>query len=327
MPADPNTRLLLASASARLISVIRPALLDSGASVEVASSARAILDALRDPAIPSLVLLDADLPGMNIHQLLAAIHSAGEARPFPLVLISAGMTPEWLDRLAEGVIDDLIVPDNPPSHWRLRVDLVLRAFRTGRELAHLRETAALDARTDPLTGLYSRAALLSMLFRETDRVQRMKTSLCVVVFGVDDFAHWNGRLGAAACDECLRQMVDRVRRLLRSYDLFGRVGRAEFVLGLPGCSLVNAVCLAERIRADVYSAPFSAGGVSVRLTAGFGIASSRGRSPVVVLREAERALQSAQAAGPESIRTGAQRESSQRALCADRIAACPRSRF
>ena len=59
--------------------------------------------------------------------------------------------------------------------------------------------------------------------------------------------------------------------------------------------------LAERIRLDVFCSPFRVGGDSVRLSACVGIASSQGRSPVVVLREAEQALQWARTAGPESI--------------------------
>src|SRR5205085_1438280 len=81
---------------------------------------------------------------------------------------------------------------------------------------------------------------------------------------------------------------------------------AGFVLGLPGCAPVNAVSLAERIRAEVFSSPFVAGGpirAGVRLTACFGIASSYGRSPLIVLREAEQALRAAKAAGQEEIRS------------------------
>ena len=260
--------------------------------------------AVPDPAVPSLVLLDADLPGMDIGRLLAALRSGAEAGRFPIALISDILSPEWIDRLAEGVIDDLVPSSLPCSHWSVHLDSVLRMFRDGRELEHFR-AAALRACTDPLTGLYSRADLLSVLFRETDRVQRMNTSLCLMLFGVDDFAYWDGRLGRDGCDEILRQAVERVRRLLRSYDVFGHVSRSEFALALPGCSLVNAVSLAERIR-DVFSDPFTIRGAQVRITTGFGIASSGGRSPVVVLREAEQALASARADGPESIRTGSQ---------------------
>jgi diguanylate cyclase (GGDEF)-like protein len=142
---------------------------------------------------------------------------------------------------------------------------------------------------------------MSMLFRETDRVQRMKTSLCLLLFGVEDSTQWHARLGTIARADLMVEVVKRVQRLLRSYDLFGRTGSEEFLLGLPGCSLVNAVLLAERIRDDVFSAPFSLAGRPIGVPACFGIAASLGRSPVVVLREATNALRMARAAGPGSI--------------------------
>jgi hypothetical protein len=67
-------------------------------------------------------------------------------------------------------------------------------------------------------------------------------------------------------------------RLLRTYDLFGRPRTDAFLIGLPGCNLHNAVILAERIR--------------------------QGRSPLVVLREVERALQRARENGSDSIQCG-----------------------
>jgi diguanylate cyclase (GGDEF)-like protein len=169
------------------------------------------------------------------------------------------------------------------------------------EVEELREAVALNALTDRLTGVYNRETLLGMLFRETDRVQRMKSSLCVILFDIDDFGHWNSRLGNEACDELLRQVAARATRLLRSYDLLGRAGKDEFLMGLPGCSSVSAAMLAERLRNEVFCLPFNLEGEVVRLSACFGIAQSLGRSPVVVLREAEQALEWAKAAGPESI--------------------------
>jgi diguanylate cyclase len=77
----------------------------------------------------------------------------------------------------------------------------------------------------------------------------------------------------------------------------------EYLLVLPGCSADNALMLAERIRVDVFCTPFHSGSNIIRLSACFGIAASHGRSPVVVLREAEQALQWARTAGPESIQS------------------------
>jgi hypothetical protein len=47
--------------------------------------------------------------------------------------------------------------------------------------------------------------------------------------------------------------------------------------------------------------PYQVAGEVIRLSACYGIAASHGRSPVVVLREAEKALEWARAAGPETI--------------------------
>jgi diguanylate cyclase (GGDEF)-like protein len=129
----------------------------------------------------------------------------------------------------------------------------------------------------------------------------MNSSLCMILFDIDDFGHWNTRLGSETCDELLCEVAARTTRLLRSYDLLGRAGKDEFLIALPGCSSVNAVIMAERLRMDVFSVPFRINGDAVRLSACFGIASSMGRSPVVVLRETEQALLVAKAGGPESI--------------------------
>ena len=125
--------------------------------------------------------------------------------------------------------------------------------------------------------------------------------MCLVLFDIDDFGHWNSRLGADACDELLCQVASRTAALLRSYDVLGRPGMDEFLVALPACTPANGMMLAERLRTEVFSTPFRVAEEAIRLSACFGIAVSHGRSPVVVLREAERALDHAKAGGPESI--------------------------
>jgi diguanylate cyclase (GGDEF)-like protein len=292
---------VLASPDPALLAALEPVLAVDGARVEIFLSAEAALPALTADQTPTLALIDVSLPGMEMGQLLATARAESTGRRFPIVLISDTVIQEWIDRLAEGVIDDLIPRSTEPDFLRLRVEAVLRDHRRLRELEMLREAAALNAQNDRLTGVYNRETMLSMMFRETDRVQRMNSSLCMILFDIDDFGHWNSRLGTDACDELLCQVVARATRLLRSYDLLGRAGKDEFLVALPGCSSVNAVMMAERLRVDVFCAPFHVNGEAVRLSACFGIASSHGRSPVVVLREAEQALLLAKTTGPESI--------------------------
>jgi diguanylate cyclase (GGDEF)-like protein len=303
MLANSPPTFLLASPEPALLAMFEPALAADGARVEIFLSAEPALAALTAAHAPTLALIDANLPGMEIGQLLTEVRTRAVGRRFPIVLISDAVTQEWVDRLAEGVIDDLLPRNTESFFLRVRLEAVLRDHRRLRELELLREAAALNAQTDHLTGVYNRETILSMLFRETDRVQRMKNSLCMILFDIDDFGHWNSRLGSDACDDLLCQVVARTSRLLRSYDILGRAGKDEFLVALPGCSAVNAVMMAERLRMDVFATPFSVIGEAIRLSACFGIASSLGRSPVVVLREAEQALLVAKASGPESIQS------------------------
>jgi diguanylate cyclase (GGDEF)-like protein len=301
MPAHAQPAFLLASSDTDLLAAIEPTLLAAGARVDIVLSAQAALASVSGPRPPNLILLDAQLPGMPMGQLLAAIRAESESPRLPMVLIADTVTQEGIDRLAEGAVDDLILRSAESTYWQLRLDLVLRNQRMAHELEILRDAALRNAQLDHLTGVYNRETLLAMLFRETDRVQRSQSAMCLVLFDIDDFGHWNSRLGVNACDELLCQVASRTAALLRSYDVLGRPGMDEFLVALPLCTPANAMTLTERLRTEVFSAPFHVSGEAIRLSACFGIAVSHGRSPVVVLREAEKALEWAKAAGPESI--------------------------
>jgi len=300
---------LLASPDPALLTALEPDLAASGARVDVALSVEAALASIATGNSLSLALIDASLPAMDtrmdVGRMLAGWRAEEGAGQVPIVLISDSVTQEWIDRLAEGVIDDLLLHAQGEAvdvaYCRLRIEMLLRNRQQACELDQLREAQVMNAQMDHLTGVYNREAMVAMLFRETDRVQRMGSSLSLLLLDIDDFGHWNSRLGNGACDELLCQVAARITRLLRSYDILGRPGKDEFLLGLPGCTAVNSMMLAERIRVEVFAVPYRVGGDSIRLSACFGIATSMGRSPVVVLREAEQALQWSRTAGPESI--------------------------
>jgi two-component system cell cycle response regulator len=295
-----QSTFLLASRDPALLRYVEPVLRNTGGRVSIVLSAEAALVAMRAPDLPSVVLLDDRLSGMPSNQLLAAARS--QDRRFPIIVIADSACDECILRLREGVIDDLIQRCSDASWWRLRIELALRASHCANEAELLRTTMAQHAQFDGLTGAYNRPTLLSLLFRETDRVQRMGTSLCGILIDIDDFGHWNARLGTEACDELLVQSVARIKRLLRSYDLFGRLGSDEFLAALPGCTPVNAVLLAERIR-EAFTEPFHVAGMAVRLSACFAVAASQGRSPIVMLRELEAALCHAKECGPETVQS------------------------
>lgn len=295
--------------------------------VDLLPDGEALLAAAPDLRVGSVVLLDSRMSAVDNGQLLAAMHESGVAKRASIAVISHGYSerteitnltqaqlahPEqfpgdmWLQRLSDGVIDDIIPRNADGLQWRTHLNTLRRGHLLRSELEHLRETTLVQAEHDRLTGALNREAILSILFRETDRVQRMGGSLCVILIDIDDFGHWNSQLGIEACDELLRQVSSRTEKLLRSYDLMGRLGNDEFLIALPGCSPINAVMLAERLRMDVFAVPFDLPSTRVVLTACFAIASSNGRSPVVVLREAEQTMADARLKGPDTIRSATQ---------------------
>jgi two-component system cell cycle response regulator len=296
-----NPCILLASPEPALLRQLGSVLLPARLRVEVVLSADAALAAMADTSL-ALALVDANLPAMDLNQFLARARLECGNR-FPIVLIAGSARQDYIDCMAERVIDDLILRTKDPAYWQLRIGMTMRTFELTRELEALREAAAKNTEIDHLTGVYNRETLLAILARETSRVQRSNGSLSVLLFDIDDFGHWNSRLGSAACDELLSQVAARTFPLLRTYDLIGRPGEDEFLLALPGCSIQDAATLAGRLRHDVFSQPFRVTGESIRLSACFGIAPSNGRPPVAVLREAEQALAWAKEAGPESIQS------------------------
>lgn len=312
--------VLLASSDTLLALDLERIFQEQGGRVQTAADVTAALAALESVEDAAVILLDARLDGSL--QLLAAIHEAGIHKQCPIAVVAEQVSDEWIARLREGAIDDIVPRNADASAWKRHLSTMQRGHRLLCELEELRATSLSELQHDRLTGLFNRETMLTLLFRETDRVQRLRGALCLMLFDIDDFAHWNEKLGREACDELLREVSVRTGRLLRSYDLLGRVGADEFLLALPGCGTANAAMLAERLRIDVFGEPFAVKmgrteAISVQLTASFGIAASRGRSPVVVIREAEQTLALARQTAPDTIRCAGESQHGTLHLSAD----------
>ena len=117
MPANKPPTFLLASPEPALLAAVEPVLRAMGARVEVVLSAHAALAPMTAAKPPELALLDSDLPGMAMGQLLAAASAEAGGKRYPIILISDTVTEEWIDRLSEGVIDDLILRADEMAYW------------------------------------------------------------------------------------------------------------------------------------------------------------------------------------------------------------------
>lgn len=158
------------------------------------------------------------------------------------------------------------------------------------------------ATTDALTGIFNRRKFFEELEREWSRARRHSHPLSLIMFDVDFFKAVNDTYGHAVGDEVLRCMVRETGGLLRSEDIFCRLGGEEFGILLPEINLEGARALAERIRKALEEMSIESLEGVVRCTVSLGVASAR-----LAQESIDRALKRADDALYEAKRTGRNR--------------------
>ena len=107
---------------------------------------------------------------------------------------------------------------------------------------------ALQAQTDPLTGLLNRRAFLEEAGRRIDRLDREGLPGTLMFIDLDRLKPLNDRLGHEAGDAALMLTAELLRRTFRPADLLARLGGDEFALWLDGSDELTAAERAERLR-------------------------------------------------------------------------------
>jgi diguanylate cyclase (GGDEF)-like protein len=172
------------------------------------------------------------------------------------------------------------------------------------ENARLHEAAALQARSDGLTGLANRRHCEERLLAEVTRSERYETPLAVVLCDIDEFKAANDTHGHAFGDLVLQRFADVLRETLREIDVSSRWGGEEFLIVLPGTHLAGAVEAAERIRTGFAALELGGGDATARMTASFGVAGFvPGLDAPELVRAADEALYEAKRRGKNRVRS------------------------
>jgi diguanylate cyclase (GGDEF)-like protein len=191
------------------------------------------------------------------------------------------------------------------SVWTLIVALPLatmlqRAFRHN-QLLH-------QARADAKTGLLNAATWERQAEAEIIRAVRTRSPLAVAILDLDRFKDINDTYGHLLGDEVLRGIAASLGEVLRDYDLAGRFGGEEFVVLLPQTRAVDALRIAERIRAHISGLAIYADGPAGRervpVTVSVGVAAldaGTRRELPELLAAADAALYRAKASGRDQV--------------------------
>jgi len=214
--------------------------------VHFATSGQAALQHMR-AAAPDLVLLDAEMPGMDGYQVCAAMQADPALRDVPVIFVTAHSGAEFeLKGLQIGAVDFIA---KPPSEAMLtaRVKTQLRIKRLTDELKRM-------ATIDALTEVANRRSFDDALAREWKRCLRMGEPISLLLIDIDHFKLYNDRYGHPAGDACLREVAQTLEgSLLRPADTAARYGGEEFALLLPQTARAGAALVAQRAMAAIHA--------------------------------------------------------------------------
>jgi diguanylate cyclase (GGDEF)-like protein/PAS domain S-box-containing protein len=160
--------------------------------------------------------------------------------------------------------------------------------------AHLSKLAM----TDELTQIANRRAFMAGLASEISFVERNEEQLSFLMIDLDHFKLINDQYGHSVGDEVLKQFANTANKVLRTEDLFGRLGGEEFAVLLRNTDLELAKILAERLRTSISQMVVAVEGASVKFTVSIGVSSFSPPSDLdSLIKYADKALYKAKERG------------------------------
>ena len=263
---DAVTRTMLSSALQRL-----------GYEVLACEDGARAWDALQPPDAPRLAILDWMMPAPDGVEICRRLRAQDRTPYQYVILLTARGGASDVTQGFEGGADDYL---RKPLDVR---ELRGRLTRAERVLLLKDEPRARET-VDDLTGVLNGAGIRERLQNHLDEAVRSGAPLSVIVIELGDAGASDGAHARRVGEELLRDSAWRMTSLLRPYDELGRIGAAEFLAILPGCSRPEAQVIAERIRTAL-DEPLqtSAGTVGVRASAGLATADASGAFDADVL--------------------------------------------
>lgn len=254
---------------------------------------------------PDVIILDSGMPDISGIEICQRLREDPEfPRSTPIVVTTAGPASrsQRLEALRAGAWEFLTQPIDAES-LLLKLDLFVQARR---EMDRSRDESLLDS----TTGLYNVRGLARRAREIGAEASRRRAPLaCVAISPMVEDAD----AGADHLDDRIAEHVSEVcRRLARSSDAVGRLGRAEFAIIAPSTDPEGAARLVHRLREQVEGETVTVNGepYHLRCRAGYSAVPDFAQSPVDVVELLLRAASALrQARGAETVRAALQLDS------------------
>ncbi|GJM19772.1 MAG: diguanylate cyclase response regulator [Phycisphaeraceae bacterium] len=192
--------------------------------------------------LPSLILLDLDMPGIDGFEVLRRVKDDAAISEIPVIVLSGMQSPhDKVTAFDLGAVDFVGKPFDM-AELRARVRSALRLHSLMRMLAQ-------RAQIDGLTGLWNRSYFEERWTNEAKRARRHDHPLSLAVLDLDSFKQVNDSYGHPAGDAVLQGLSRVLKREIRGSDVACRYGGEEFALIMPDTTPEAARALCDRVRA------------------------------------------------------------------------------
>jgi diguanylate cyclase (GGDEF)-like protein len=257
------------------------------------------LEILSPSGPPHLAIVDWMMPGLDGVDLCRALRARKSDTYTYIILITARDDPESMVIGLEAGADDFLAKPVAPEELRARLRAGQRIVELQERLIAAREEQRRHADRDGLTGVSSRRRVLEVLDVALSERAAGGTELALAMIDMDDFKPINDQHGHIAGDRVLRTVCERIQRILRRTDVFGRYGGDEFLVVLPDTSRREAIEIARRMCESLVSQPIECGDLQLRISASIGVATAEGmvRNREALIKRADRALFRAKTGG------------------------------
>jgi len=243
----------------------------------VVELSRAVLERQRNEMVGRILAITAG--GLLLAALLSTLIATSVTRPLAHVSqivarIKGGELAARTEPGEAGVMSSLAagINDMAARIAFTQEDLRQQVANATAELRQQKEAAELAARIDSLTGVANRRAFTEMAEAEVQRGLRYGTPLSLVLVDLDHFKAVNDRYGHHTGDAVLASFARTLIEAVRDIDIVGRWGGEEFVVLLPGTGYIEALQVAERMRAATADSRLYVQGRQILYTASFGVA-------------------------------------------------------